>query len=67
MSVAVTELPVIMGPPRKRWTRSEYHALASSGVLEHQRLELVEGDLISSLYGPQREFGSRCDGFTPQL
>lgn len=46
MPTAVTELPVRMEPPRKRWTRSECEALAKSGVLDCQRLELIEGELI---------------------
>jgi Uma2 family endonuclease len=49
MSVAVTELPRIADPPRKRWTRAEFDALASSGVLQDQRLELVGGELISKM------------------
>ena len=49
MPVAVTELPARLDPPRKRWTRSEYDALSASGLLDHQRLELVEGELISKM------------------
>src|SRR5262249_5586084 len=46
---AVTSLPVRLDPPRKLWTRSEYEGLASCGLLEGERLELVEGDLISKM------------------
>jgi Uma2 family endonuclease len=49
MPTAVTELPVRMEPPRKRWTRSECDALAESGVLDCQRLELIEGELIDKM------------------
>jgi Uma2 family endonuclease len=49
MPVAVTELPARLDPPRKRWTRSEFDALSSSGVLDDQRLELVEGELINKM------------------
>ena len=47
MPVAITELPASLDPPRKLWTRAEYDALASSGVLDDQRLELIEGELIN--------------------
>jgi hypothetical protein len=41
--------PVPMEPPRKQWTRSECAALEASGLWDQQRLELVEGDLISKV------------------
>jgi Uma2 family endonuclease len=41
--------PVPMDPPRKRWTRAECAALASSGLWDQQRLELVHGELISKM------------------
>ena len=53
MPVAVTELPARLDPPRKRWTRSEHEALYSSGLLDDQRLELVEGELISRMGNKQ--------------
>ncbi len=31
------------------WTRSEYEAIAASGVLNGERLELVEGELITKM------------------
>jgi len=36
-------------PPRKRWTRLECAALESAGVLDQERLELVDGELISKM------------------
>src|SRR5579863_9891342 len=36
-------------PNRKRWTRAECEALESAGLWEGERLELVEGDLISRM------------------
>jgi len=49
MPVAVTELPARLDPPRKLWTRPEYDALSSSGLLDHQKLELIEGELIDKM------------------
>src|SRR4029077_12823932 len=49
MPTAVTELPVLKEPRRKRWTRSECDALAESGVLDCQKLELIEGELIDKM------------------
>jgi Uma2 family endonuclease len=49
MPVALTESPVSVEIPRKRWTREEYHALEYCDVLQYQRLELVEGELISKM------------------
>jgi Uma2 family endonuclease len=49
MPIAVTDLPVRKDPPRKRWTRSECDALAESGVLDCQKLELIEGELIDKM------------------
>jgi Uma2 family endonuclease len=36
-------------PPRKRWTRSDCKALESTGLWEREKLELIEGDLISKV------------------
>ena len=36
-------------PPRKRWTRAECATLEASGLLDQQRLELIEGELISKM------------------
>jgi len=52
MPIALTEIPVSPAPPdppRKRWTRSECVTLERSGLLDQQRLELVEGELISKM------------------
>ncbi len=35
-------------PPRKRWTRAEYEKLPEE-TLGQERLELVEGELISKM------------------
>src|SRR5438046_2291221 len=52
MPTAVTEppaLPEFPNPPRKRWTREECAQLAQAGMLDYERLELVEGDLIKKM------------------
>jgi len=36
-------------PPRKRWTRTDCQALEASGLWAIERLELIEGDLISKM------------------
>ena len=36
-------------PRRKRWTRAECRMLDETGLWEHQRLELIEGDLIDTM------------------
>lgn len=36
-------------PRRKRWTRSDCKALESTGLWEREKLELIEGDLISKM------------------
>jgi Uma2 family endonuclease len=41
--------PVPLVPPRKRWTREECAVLEASGLFEQERLELVEGELISKM------------------
>jgi len=46
MPTTFTDWPAQIDPPRKRWTRTEYEEL-SSGVLDGQHLELVEGELIT--------------------
>lgn len=38
-----------MDPPRKRWSRAECDTLEASGLWDQQRLELVQGELISKL------------------
>src|SRR5712692_11296645 len=52
MPTVVTETPyrpVPMEPRRKRWTRAECSAVEASGAWDQQRLELVEGELISKM------------------
>ena len=36
-------------PPRKRWTRGECRTLEAAGLWERERLELIEGELISRM------------------
>lgn len=45
MPTAVTDLPVSVDSPRKRWTRSECDNLPSA-LLDLNRFELIDGDLI---------------------
>ncbi len=49
MPTVVTDLPARLDPPRKLWTRSEYDELSSSGLLNGQRMELIEGELIDKM------------------
>jgi Uma2 family endonuclease len=52
MPLALEEIqfsPSPTQPPRKRWARPEYAALESLGLLDQERLELVEGELISKM------------------
>ena len=52
MPAAVSNWPdhaVPIDPPRKRWTRAECAALEATGLLRHERLELVAGELISKM------------------
>jgi len=52
MPIALTEIPAPIAPPdppRKRWTRAECATLEASGLLDQERLELVEGELISKM------------------
>lgn len=52
MPAAFTEVlppPVPQIPPRKRWTRAECEALAKLGIFDQDRVELVEGELISKM------------------
>jgi Uma2 family endonuclease len=41
------EPPAPLIPRRKRWTRDECALLESSGIWERERLELIDGELIS--------------------
>jgi len=52
MPTAVTEAPyrpVSAEPARKRWTRTECEALETTGLLDDQKLELVDGELITKM------------------
>jgi Uma2 family endonuclease len=52
MPSALIEVPVERvpaGPSRKRWTRAECASLEAAGLLDHQHLELVEGELIDKM------------------
>ncbi len=52
MPTVLTEAPVRPvppNPPRKQWTRAECATLEASGLLDQQRLELIEGELISKM------------------
>jgi Uma2 family endonuclease len=44
-----TDPPIPLTPPRKRWTRAECAILEASGMWEQQKLELVDGELISKM------------------
>jgi hypothetical protein len=41
--------PAPLDPPRKRWTRADCQLLESSGLWDRERLELVNGELISKM------------------
>jgi Uma2 family endonuclease len=52
MATAVTETPVqavVQGPARKRWTRSECAVIEDAGLFDQERVELIDGELISKL------------------
>jgi len=46
-------------PPRKRWTREQCAPLEASGLFERERLELVDGELISKM-GKNRPHVNAC-------
>lgn len=43
------QLPPAVWPPRKRWTREECRTLDSTGLWDRERLELIEGDLLTRM------------------
>ena len=52
MPAVVTDTPTLpppLDPPRKRWTRSECESLEAAGLLNTQRLERIEGELIDKM------------------
>jgi len=55
--IAVTEMPyrpVPIDPPRKRWTREECAVLETLAPWDHQRLELIDAELINKMGPPRR-------------
>lgn len=48
MPTTSIEIPQRVDPPRKRWTRAEVESLSTS-ALAGERLELVEGELVSKM------------------
>jgi hypothetical protein len=52
MPIALAEMPVAAvwrNPPRRAWTRRERERLEELGLLERERWELIEGDLLAKL------------------
>jgi Uma2 family endonuclease len=52
MPTVLTEAPsppLAQDLPRKRWTRAECEAIEASGLLDQERLELIDGELISKM------------------
>jgi Uma2 family endonuclease len=47
--IIAPEPPIPLSPPRKRWTRAECTALEANGMWEAQKLELIDGELISKM------------------
>jgi Uma2 family endonuclease len=43
------QIPLPPVPPRKRWTREQCAPLEASGLFKQERLELVDGELISKM------------------
>jgi Uma2 family endonuclease len=48
-SVVTQESFLSSDPPRKHWSRAECDALENAGLLNGERLELIEGELISKM------------------
>lgn len=49
---AVFEETIILPPdqpPHRRWTRAEWEFMASTGLLDGERLELIDGELIKKM------------------
>jgi Uma2 family endonuclease len=52
MPVALTpvhEPAIPLIPPRKRWTRAECEQLVSAGIVDVEKLELIDGELITKM------------------
>src|SRR6476646_7117659 len=47
-STGVSAMPVKRwaGPKRKNWTIKDYYRLADLGAFRHQRVELLEGEIV---------------------
>jgi len=58
--------PAPPDPPRKRWTRADCQLLESSGLWDRERLELVNGELISKM-GKKRPHVQSATLLLPQL
>jgi len=43
------EIPLPPSPPRKKWTRAQCAALEAAGLFQSERVELVDGELISKM------------------
>ncbi len=43
------QVPLPLVPPRKRWTREQCAPLEAAGLFEREKLELVDGELISKM------------------
>src|ERR1041385_4197120 len=49
--------PLAQDLPRKRWTRAEVEAIEPTGIWENQRLELIEGELLTKMPKKRRHVG----------
>jgi Uma2 family endonuclease len=52
MPIVLTNIPVVSPPPvprRKHWTREQCAPLEAAGLFKDERLELIEGELISKM------------------
>jgi hypothetical protein len=47
MSLAEPSSKTFADPVRKRWTGAEYDHLVDIGAFDHQRLELIEGEIFN--------------------
>jgi Uma2 family endonuclease len=53
------QIPLPPAPPRKRWTREQCAPLEASGLFEGEKLELIDGELISKM-GKNRPHVNAC-------
>ena len=47
--LAIPSPPPPPVPERKRWTRAELRVLEASDLFHHERVELIEGELICTM------------------